>query len=305
MDMSKIAALAAQAVAKGVDMTQATQGGGDYTPPPEGWANLRFISYIECGKHEKVTKGVKKTTERVMLTFELSGKLYPVNENGEPARITIEENLSLNDKANFYKLFTRMNYAGKAKHMAELLGEAFRGRVCHDKWAGKDGKERITAQLRDKETGYTIVPPRVEVPKMDDEGAPTGEVEVRNVTVAPAISPLKCFLWNFADMEQWAGLFIEGEYPERKNDKGEVTAPAKSKNVLQNKIKLAKNFTGSVMHTLLVAKGGPIDIPDAEDGNDPDAPESFDDVPDAPTGPVTQATPSGVAADDALAGIVG
>lgn len=303
MDMSKIAALAAQAVAKGVDMTQATQGGGEYTPPPEGWANLRFISYIEIGKHEKTIKGAKKTTQRVLLTFELSGKLYPPNEAGEPQRITIEENKSLNDKANFYKLFTRMNYAGKAQHMAQLLGEAFRGRVVHDKWKGADGKERISAVLRDKDTGYTIMPPRIEVPKMDEEGAPTGEVEVRNVTVAPAISPLKCFLWDFADMEQWASLFIEGEHPERKNEKGEVTAKAKSKNALQNRIKLAKNFTGSVIHTLLVASGKPLDIPDAEDGTDPDQPEQFDDVPDhSVKAPVS--TPVGAAADDALAGVV-
>lgn len=299
MDLNKIAALAEQAVAKGVDMTQSVAG-GDYTPPPEGFANLRFVAYVELGKHEKLYKGVKKVENRVQLVFELSGKLYPVGENGEPIRISIEENLSLNEKANFFKLFTRMNYSGKAKHIAQLLGEAYRARVVHDKWTGKDGKEKITAQLRDA-TGYTISPPRVEVPKMDDEGQPTGEVEIRTVTVAPAISSLKCFLWDHADTEQWASLFIEGEYPERNNDKGEVTAAAKSKNVLQNKIKLAKNFTGSVMHTLLVATGKPLDIPDAEDGNDPDAKPDFEDVPEFNK---PKDVPTGAEADDALSGVM-
>lgn len=290
MDATKIAALAAQAVAKGVDMTKAQQGGGDYTPPPEGPCNLRFISYIEIGKQARKVKGVEQIKPRCLLTFEVSGAKYPVSESGEPIRITIEETLSLNEKANFFKLFTRMNYDGKAQHITQLLGGAYRGRIVHDKWQGQDGKEKITAVLRN-DAGYTITPPRVEVEKMDEDGNPTGEVEVRNVTVAPAISPLKAFLWDFCDMDQWNSLFIDGEYPARTNDKGEVTHPAKSKNVLQARIKQAKNFVGSPIHTLLASNGKSLDIPDAEDPADA-----------APT--PTAAPTQPVDANDALAGVV-
>lgn len=299
IDLNKIAALAEKAVATGTDMTQAQQGGGDYTPPPEGPCNLRLISYIELGKHAKTIKGVTKVTARVQLVFEVSGKRYPAVTNettGEvmPVRITIEENLSLNEKANFFKLFTRMNYAGKAKHMAQLVGQAFRGTVVHDKWKGKDGKERITAALRDA-SGYTVVPPRVE-----DEDSETG---YRVVEVAPAISQYRVFLWDHADMDQWTGLFIDGQYPERKDDKGVVTAPAKSKNVIQNRIKLAVNFTGSPIHTLLVAGGLPLDLPEPETGDDADGAPERDETLDIP-GQTAAATPTGAAAADALNGIV-
>lgn len=298
MDMSKIAALAEKAVATGADQTVAQTGGGDYTPPPEGTCNLRFVGYIEIGKQETNYKGIKGSKAKVLLVFELSGKNYPANENGEPIRLTIEENYSLNDKANFYKLLTRMNYNGAAKHMAQLLGGAYRGRVVHDKWTGKDGKERVTAQLRD-DNGYTIGPPRFEAFDPD-----TGDsLGIKNVEVAPAKSELRCFLWDHADTEQWQGLFIEGEYPERKDKEGNVTAKAKSKNVLQNRIKLALNFKDSPMYAILLAGGKPIDIPDAESGREPgqEGREEFEDV---PGGEPAKTVPTGAAADDALSGVV-
>ena len=73
-------------------------------------------------------------------------------------------------------------------------------------------------------------------------------------------------------MAQWASLFIEGAYPERKDDKGVVTAPAKSKNVFQDTIKRAVNFQGSPMHTLLLTSGQPLDLPDVG--------EDMEDVPE-------------------------
>jgi hypothetical protein len=268
-------ALGAKAAAEGADMTKAKAGGGDYTPPAEGFCKLRFIGYIEVGKHTSTYKGVPKTQDKVQLIFEVSGPKHQprVDDNGNkiPLRITIEENLSLNEKANFFKLFQRMNYAGTATHMVQLLGEAFLGTIYHDKWKGQDGKERVTAVLRNPADGaYSIRPPRVDDPE-------TGEP--RPVQVDPVISPLRYFLWNYADKASWDSLFIDGEYPERRDEKtGAVVAPAKSKNVLQNKIKSAVNYEGSGAQQ--VSGGQPaLDLPPPESGRDalstkPSAPTS-------------------------------
>lgn len=261
-------ALGAAATATGADMTQAQQGGGDYEPPAAGPTRLRFVAYVEVGKHERIFQGTKKTENRVQLVFELSGPKHPPQEiNGErvPHRITIEENLSLNDKANFFKLFQRMNYKGSATHMVQLLGESYLGTVVHDKWTAKKGpnagKERISATLRGDD-GYTIRPPRFEDPE-------TGELRV--IQVDPPISQLRGFVWNLADKQQWDNLFIDGTYPERKDATGKVIAPAKSKSVFQNKIRQALNFEGSPIAQVLAEQGvGPLDIPDAEDGSEPD-----------------------------------
>jgi hypothetical protein len=293
---SKFAALAAQA-ASIKDMTQAQTGGGDYTPPPAGPCTLRFFGYVEIGKHEKTYKGVPKVENTAILMFEVSGKNYPptvVDGVSHPVRVSIELNLSMNDKATFFKLFTRMNHEGKAKHITQLLGEGYKGRIVHREYTRKDGKKGTAVELKD-DSGFTIAPPYYDV--IDQEtGQPTGEV--KRMTIPAAISEEKCFIWDLADMDQWASIFIDGEYPERKNDKGEVTAPAKSKNVLQNRIKLAKNFQGSPIHVLLSATGQSIDIPDAESGREPEAEA------EAPAAQAKAPVLEGAAADDALANIV-
>lgn len=287
------------------DMTKATTGGGgDYTPPAAGPTRLRFISYIEIGKHMErgFNGGPPKAKDKVLLTFELSGKNHPpiVSESGEkiPVRITVEETLSLNEKAWFYKLFTRMNWQGKATHIAQLLGEAYRGEVIHRKYA-KNGEPKaepakwtgVSVELFKKGEGYTIMPPTTV--NEDDQTV--------LLTVAPAISNERCFIWDLADMEQWGSLFIDGEYPEKKNEKGEVVAKAKSKNVFQNDIKRALNFVGSPIHALLLAGGVALDIPDAESGRD--APQADEEESAVGQPAPAAATPSGAAATDVLNGI--
>lgn len=252
-------ALAAKAAATGTDMTKATTGGGDYTPAAEGPGLCRFIGYVELGKQKGKMKGKEEIKEKVMMIFELVGKRHAVEEGQQPHRVTITENFSLNEKANFYKLFNRMNYKQDATHIAALLGEGFKCEVVHDKWTGADGKERVDVTLRN-DSGYTLAPPRKE-----DEDSESGWVDV---TVPPTRSDIRCFLWNHADLDQWAGLYIEGEYPERRDATGKVTAKAKSKNVLQNKIMGATNFIGSPIHTLLTANGAKLDLP--APGEDPD-----------------------------------
>jgi hypothetical protein len=255
-------ALGEAAAKAGVDMTKA-KAGGDYTPPAAGPCRLRLVGYIELGKHSKKYKGVPKTEDQVELIFEVSGPKHPPTEvDGKqvPIRISETMSLSLNEKSNFFKLFQRMNYAGDAQHMIQLLGRPFLGTIVHDKWTGADGKERVSAQLRGPD-GYTIRPPRV-------EDLDTGEW--KTIEVAPPLTPLKGFLWNFADLDQWDSLFIDGEYPARTNDKGEVVKPAQSKNVFQNKIRAALNFAGSTVAELLATRGiGKLDLPDTDDTDTP------------------------------------
>ena len=281
-------ALGAKAAAEGADQTKSVAGGSDYAPPAAGPGLCRLIGYVELGKQRGSFKGVPTIKEKVQLIFELVGKRHPPRELPDgtkiPVRITVEENLSVNVKANFFKLFQRMNYRQDAQHFAQLLGDGFKCEVVHDKWTGKDGKERTDAVLRN-EAGYTIAPPR-----KDDEDSETGWV---NIEVPAALSDIRCFLWEQADMAQWGSLFIEGEYPERKDDKGVVTAKAKSKNVFQNAIKSAVNFQGSPMHALLLGLGQPLDLPDV--GEEEEREEAA-----APT-PVVQAP---AVLNDALGGIV-
>lgn len=276
--------LAAKAVDSGIDMTKASVGGGggEYTPPAAGPCRLRFVGYVEVGKHTREIKGVPKTENQVHLVFELSGKNHEPREvNGEkvPHRLTLKLNLSLNEKANFFKLFTRMNYAGDAQHMVQLLGRPYLGTVYHRTWKDKTGKERIEAELSSKTDGFSIRAPRRQ--DENDEWMP--------VEVAPAISPLRAFIWSLADSEQWASLFIDGEYPARTADDGSVIVPAKSKNVFQNLIRSAENFAGSPIAQVLAEQGlGKLDLPEVGDTDDEDAQEG----------------PKSGAGDDPLAGVV-
>lgn len=261
-----ILALANAAAEYSTDMTEATTGGGggDYVPPAEGLARARFIGYIESGVHEKnVGPGKPPVIKpQVQLVFELSGPLHPptIKEDGTklPHRVTVDFNASpnygpLNEKAGLYKAFKRMNYEGKAKHMSQLLGTAYLLQINHNKKKGTDGKERTYVKVQD-EGGLLIQPPRFVNP-LDNTVTP--------VPVDEPISPLRLFVWNAAPEvigKMWDSLFIDGEYPERKNDKGEVTAKAKSKNVLQNEIKAALNFTNSPVFQYLQTKGVPLNL---------------------------------------------
>jgi hypothetical protein len=200
----------------------------------------------------------------------------------------------LNVKAHFQKDFTRLNYAGKATHIAELLGTAYLGEVFHRQWKGSDEKVNIAAELHGKGEPIMVKAPRFDNPVSG---------ETTEVQVLEARSPLRLFMWDFCDKDQWDSLFIDGMYEARKDAAGKETRPAQSKNKWQNKIKLAKNFQGSPIHALLASGGAPIDIPDAEQGDAPPWDDEGADSTLATTAaPVN--TPTGAAATDVLNGIV-
>lgn len=306
--MKDFKALGAKAaVEDNKDMTKASKGGGDYAPPAAGFCLLRLAGYFEIGKQKGTYLGKPTLKDMVQIVFEVSGPKHPphVAEDGTktPIRITIEENYSLNEKAKFFKLFQRMNYKGEAQHMVQMMGEAFKANLLHRKYA-KRGEDRskpetwtgCAVELWDKtQATWTIEPPRV--PMMDENGMPTGEERVLPVT--PLLTTPKAFLWNHSDLDDWNSLFIDGQYDEKKNEKGEVIMAAKSKNVIQNIIKQAANFSASPIYALIAAAGGNLDIPDAETAD-----VAGDDADDTPVVPAQAAVPQGADADDALNAVV-
>lgn len=242
-----------QAAAKGPDMNKAQKGGGGaYVPPAEGLCRLRLIGYIEGGKQRHEFQGAVSYKDKVKLIFELSGPKHQPRKLDDgtliPHRITVEETLSLSEKAHFYKIFTAMNYDKQATHMAQMLGREFLGTVYHR--TSKNGN--VYAQLKGPQ-GYSIRSPYYEDPA-------TGETH--HIEAAPLMSELRCFLWEFPSKEMWDSLFIEGQYEARTDDAGNVIAPARSKNVLQEWIMAASNWQGSPMHDIL--ESGSLDIPDTE-----------------------------------------
>lgn len=264
----------------GVDMTVASKG-GEFTPTPKGKCRLRFFSYVELGKQKKTYLGKDKIEDTVRLGFEISGPLHPVREDGKPHVIFVTLSKSLNPKANFFKLFAKMNYAGKCKHFLGLLGEAYRGEIFHQEYTKKDGSKGISVDLRPKGEGFMILPPVYQ----DEE---TGET--KTVQVEALRTPEQCLLWDRPDLDQWASVFIEGEWAEQKDDSGKVTKPARSKNFVQAMALQATNFKGSALETLLKTNGKALDIPDAE------IPETSGDDETLPAEPVSTG--------DALNGIV-
>lgn len=239
-----------QAAEQGPNMNEAQQGGGsfEYQPPAEGVCLATLVGYIETGK--VLDEKYNKVKDTVQLIFELAGgKNQPRElEDGTkiPHRVTLNMTLSLNEKANFYKLFRKLNYKGTAKHMAELLDNYWLVTVRHRK--GKDG--RVFANLDDVDRNYTFRPPvRIE----GDELA--GTAKQIPIDKPERLSELRLFLWDFPSKEMWDSLFIDGTYEERKDDSGKVIAPARSKNVIQNRIMAATNWATSPMAEILAAGG--------------------------------------------------
>lgn len=292
------AAIAAE-VATGPDMTKAVAGGVREIAKA-GPTRLRFVGYIEIGKHQGKGKAATKQQDKVQLVFELSGKNHPPREfDGKkfPQAIVITETKSLNEKANFFKLFSKMNWAGKATHMAQLLGDGFLGEVSHYTFKGSTGDDVTIAQLR-ADGAYNINKPF----RTNDED------ETVAVKIDEPMSAIRFFAWNTATKEQWDSLFIDGEYEATEGKDGQPGRPAKSKNVIQNTIKLALNFKGSKIEEVLKLNGLTLDVPDADvPTGDIEMDLGDDEVTETKPGkPVVKAkaVPKGKAADDVLNGVV-
>lgn len=275
------------------DHTKTEAGGGGYEAPPEGTAMARLVGYIELGKHETTWQGKPKVSEYCRLIFELFGKKYPPKEvNGKmvPQTITIDEKLSFTDKSNWPKLFAKLNYSNAARNPAELLDTAYLLGIRHKKWPRK-GQDKnkpetwtgLDVTIRAEDGSYSVRPPMTEV--VDEEGG----VEQRKINVPPATVPFKGFLWNRPTIEQWETIFIDGEWPERKDASGKVTKAARSKNVDQLKIRAALNYAGSPINHLLASLGKGIELGETTDPDmDDDYEEQSAPAPAPTPAPATQ-----------------
>lgn len=242
------------------DHTKVGASGEGYKPPAEGKVFVRFTQYLELGKSDYEYQGQKKTKDNVRLVFEIPpSEKYPGFEYEEegvkkvrPQTLTINANKTQGANGGWIQLVNKINHAKDITHVAEALGRAFKVEIIHNK-KEVNGKEVVYANInRGKE--YLIEPALREV--TDDDG----NIEKLPVNVKEPISPILCFLWDYADMEQWNSLYIPGQYEEQKDEKGEVTRPARSKNVIQERIKQAKNFIGSPIYNLLEAEGQELDV---------------------------------------------
>lgn len=241
LNLAAIQALAAAQAETGPDLNK--QSGGDYKPPEKGGTQLRFIEYVETGVHTTGKEGStygQKTKPRAQFGFELSGKKHEAKKLDDgriiPHVIRFELVIGQGKKNDYSKLFKLMvqEYPGK-KNFAQLLGEAFRGTVIHREWKAANGDTRVSADLKNGDAGFTITGVTYEDPESG---------EVKKLKVAPAISDLRLFLWDLADMDQWDSIFIDGTFED-----------GNTKNKVQEKIKAAENFTGSPIYDALIEAG--------------------------------------------------
>lgn len=227
--------------------------GATYVPPAAGLARMRFVGYIETGIHSKTFKGSEKEVPQVTLLFELGGKKHPprdIDGKQVPHIIRCDFTLSLAEKAHFYKVFCNMNAGKQYTHMAQMLGQSFLGTIFHDvvpKRGGKAGETSTFATLRKEDGSYTIVPPYIIDPDTDEQ---------KHVPCTEPLSPIRCFIWDYANKEQWDSIFIDGEHEGR------------SFNVYQKAIREALNFQGSPIQELLLG-GGTSNIPSTVVDEDP------------------------------------
>lgn len=252
-------ATAIEQAAAVTNMNEAQAGGGDYTPPAEGLVRLRFVGYIELGKHDKEYQGKVSQKDYVQLLFEASGPKHQPSENGVPIMFSERMVKSQSDKAAFFKLFRRMADGTQAKHFAELLGREYLATVVHNV-VGEGTDKKTYANLKDKDGVWTI-----RAPFIDNIDPESGEATRTQVKVAEPTTPIRCFIWDSPAQlkEMWDSLFVDGQWDARVDDKGVETSPSKSKNVYQAQIKKAHNWVGSPIQEILNA-GGEADIPDPE-----------------------------------------
>ncbi|WWO60241.1 hypothetical protein [Xanthomonas phage SB3] len=250
---------------KSVNMTEA-KAAAEYEPYAEGPVNLRLAGFIEVGKQE-VQFGKDKPIEvkdMVYLLWELSGpKHKPKEIDGKTVPLIFVQEMTntLTTKSLLFKQFTAMNkaYGGQYTHMGDMIGLAFRGKITHDP---KKTGDKMYYNEKLVDIGKAERPEVL--PDGDGGFAETGEMVA--VKVDPMISKPMGFIFHHSGKDHWDSLYIEGEYPERKDDKGNVTKPAQSKNKWQLKIKAAKNWNECPMYPIVM--GGATGEADAAAVND-------------------------------------
>ncbi len=214
-----------------VDLTVPTQG-APREVIPAGSARARLVGYIETGVHLRpANNGYKETRNMAaQLLFEISGPKHPPIEiDGQmvlPIITVFLDNVSTNEKAGYFKLFQKMNERYGAKHYTGLLGKTFKV-VVHHYAKGDKVIAKLTNPISNE---IDVAPPFV-------ENADTGELI--ELTVAPQVSPTRCFLWNFPSVAQWKSLTFQVDSTEDSYS--------------QKQIKASLGFVGSKVEEVVTA----------------------------------------------------
>ncbi len=239
-----IASLIGKVKETGKDQSKAKEGGG-YQLPKEGLAMARLVGYFELGKHEEKFKQEVKIVNKVDLVFELVGEDYPARDTDEgpvPQRMTLSMVLSDSPKSHYFKLFSKLRI--DETHMTQMLGKPFLIDIVHRKVG--DGENAKTYANINRDTIRHAV----------QEMLVDGKMQRVPIPVPPAKTELKMFVFGLdagPSKIMWDGIYIPGEYPARKDEKtGEVIMAAKSKNVIQEKIKSALNVKDLSIYDLIV-----------------------------------------------------
>ena len=232
------------AAAEAEDQTQMKEGGGgfDRPVPAEGRCTLRLQQYIELGK-QKSNNPKYKDSEQVMLRFEVNSPKHMIElPDGTKVPNTITVRLPKGGKTSKYgRLFIALNYSGKHKHFAQMVGKAgWLADITHNIVNPGTKEEKTYANL-DKNKAWTF-------------GAPVFENPATGETVAVPVPELdgspQVFLYENAGLGDtdykalWDTLFIEGEQEAGPN-------AGKSKNWIQDSISASIGFSTSRLAQLI------------------------------------------------------
>lgn len=243
----------AQTAAVEADLTK-TQTFTEREPLQEGPCRLRLKSYLELGMHAG-SKSFPKPKEKFKVVFEVVSKKH-LDTDGEGKtvhrEITVFGNKGTSAKAGDRKLFNAMNASvgNIYTHFAEMIGKGFAAKITNSK-PEKDGDpvySNLDEGPRDASV-YTFTPPF----KIDEDG----EFELtEDGAKIPVVMPElrgkpQLFLWEMDALqddqivEMWNDIYIEGEWEAKEAADGKEARPAKSKNVLQEKIMSGLSWEGS------------------------------------------------------------
>lgn len=283
--MSNKNALLSQAKRMG-EVEDQTDVSGDFGPnlPEEGKAPARFIGYVEMGTHPQPAYAgkPKDPCPEVFLTFEIFGKknTREIEVDGKKKKagrlMSFRQPKKMNERAKFYKLFSKMKGERDIKNMAEMLDEVFLVTIKHGT-GKKSGRKYATFQAEDG--SFMVGAPIMD--KVNEEGDIVGTIDISD-KCPPASVDHKLFVTKAPSLDQWNSIKIDGEYTRKvRNEKGEDTDEEEtvSKNFMQETIMDSLDWDGSPMQALLLG----LNEDEDEDVDEEEDTEEYEDDEDVDT----------------------
>jgi len=174
--------------------------------PRAGVALVRYVGYIETGKHLPKNPTYKAALKCIHI-FELNHPDHLIElDGGEkvPQRIFVHQNIGRTGKSQYMKMFKVMNLAcdNKNTHFVQMLGEGFLAEIFHN----ESEKKEVYANLH-MDGAWSFKKP-VMVDVMTKAVTP--------IPIPEAVDKLKGFIWENSGVKDedikvmWDLLFIEG-----------------------------------------------------------------------------------------------